>query len=56
VPFYDVETLGNEKKVIIPWCIQGAATEKEGTVKFAICFYSVNLDHEVTYCLNTLVA
>ena len=56
VPFYDVETLGYEKKVIIPWCIQGAATEKAGTVKFAITFYSIDLNKKLNYCLNTLMA
>ena len=56
VPFYDVETLSGQGKVIIPWCIQGAATEQAGTVKFAISFYSVDVDHKINYCLNTLVA
>lgn len=56
VPFYDVETLGHKGKVIIPWCIQGAATEAAGIVKFAISFYSVDLNHKINYCLNTLIA
>lgn len=56
VPFYDVETLSGQGKVIIPWCIQGAATEQAGIVKFAISFYSVDVDHKINYCLNTLVA
>ena len=56
VPYYDVQTLSEERKVIIPWCIQGAATEEAGTVKFAISFYSVDIDHKINYCLNTLVA
>lgn len=56
VPYYDIETLSGQGKVIIPWCIQGAATEKAGTVKFAISFYSVDINHRINYCLNTLVA
>lgn len=56
VPYYDTETLGALGKVIIPWCIQGAATEEAGIVKFAITFFSVNLEHQINYCLNTLVA
>lgn len=56
VPYYDIETLQSFGKVIIPWCIQGAATEESGTVKFAISFYSVDVNHKINYCLNTLVA
>lgn len=57
VPFYDTTTFGDLHKVIIPWCIQGAATAKAGIVKFAISFYSVDmLTHTINYCLNTLVA
>lgn len=56
VPFYDVETFGFEKKVLIPWCIQGAATAAAGIVKFAIRFYTVDINHNITYDLNTLVA
>ena len=56
VPFYDIETLGAFSKVIIPWCIQGYATEKAGIVKFAVSFYSVDINHKIDYCLNTLVA
>ena len=43
VPFYDTQILSDENKVVIPWCIQGAATEEAGTVNFAVCFYSVKL-------------
>ena len=56
VPYYDTETLEPLGKVIIPWCIQGAATEKAGTVKFAISFYAIDADKKISYCLNTLVA
>lgn len=56
VPYYDVETLSGQGQVIIPWCIQGAATEAAGIVKFAITFFAVDPDHKINYCLNTLVA
>lgn len=57
VPFYDTVTFADANKVIIPWCIQGAATEAAGMVKFAISFYSVDVvTHTINYCLNTLVA
>lgn len=56
VPFYDKTTLISEGKVLIPWCIQGPATEKAGTVKFAIRFYSINEYHKLSYSLRTLVA
>lgn len=56
VPYYDVETFAYENKVIIPWCIQGKATEKAGTVKFAVKWYSINENKKVTYTFNTLVA
>lgn len=56
VPYFDVETFADEGKVIIPWCIQGKATEYAGTVKFAIKWYSINQNLKVTYTFNTLVA
>ena len=56
VPYYDTETLAYENKVLIPWCIQGAATAKAGIVKFAICWYSTNENKKISYSFNTLVA
>ena len=56
VPFLDIKTFGYEGKMIFPWCIQGPATEAAGVVKFAVSFYSIDLDHKLNYCLNTLVA
>lgn len=56
VPFYDVKTFSNEGKMLIPWCIQGHATEAAGVVKFAITFYVIDGRHKLNYCLNTLVA
>lgn len=56
VPFYDIYNFVNEDKVLIPWCIQGQATAAAGTVKFAVCFFKINENHQLTYALNTLVA
>ena len=56
VPYFDTQTFANEGKMIFPWCIQGPATEAAGVVRFAITFYSINLQHKLNYCLNTLVA
>ena len=56
VPFYDIETFGAAGKVLIPWCIQGAATSAPGIVKFAIRFYSVDNNKKLTYNLNNIVA
>ena len=56
VPYYDTETFAGENKVIIPWCIQGKATEKSGIVKFAVKWDSVNENKKLSYTLNTLRA
>ena len=56
VPYLDVTTFGNQDKVIIPWCIQGPATEAAGVVRFVVTFYSIDINHKLDYCLNTLVA
>lgn len=56
VPYYDLETFADEGKVVIPWCIQGAATEKAGNIQFAIRWYSTNAEKHISYSFNTLVA
>ena len=56
VPYYDIDTFKYNAKVLIPWCIQGPATEKAGVVKFALRFYSVNAEHKLSYSLRTLVS
>lgn len=56
VPFYDLENALSENKIIIPWCIQGQATKKAGTIRFSISFFKVNAEHKLSYALNTLVA
>lgn len=58
VPFYDITTCGSEPghKVLIPWCIQGPATQYAGTVEFSILFFRLDANANITYMLNTLPA
>lgn len=39
VPFYDIHTLKNEQKILIPWFVDEFVTRKKGRVYFAIQFY-----------------
>ena len=62
VPFYDVYTKVSEGKIIFPWNLDYAVTEKSGTVPFCVRFFKVgtqiNKKKEaelvLTYNLNTL--
>lgn len=56
VPYYDTQTFADLNQVIIPWCIQGKATEKAGIIKFAVKWYSVNENKKLSYSFNTLKA
>ena len=57
VPFYDLVTLQEEGKMLIPWCISGEATKKEGTVQFSVRFYSLDLDNrKFAYNISTIPA
>ena len=56
VPYQDVRTFADYSQVIIPWCIQGPATAEAGTIKFAIRWYQVNDNKQLSYSLRTLVA
>lgn len=57
VPFFDIMSNADKNKIIFPWVIGGAATQAEGTIKFAIRFYRIDSDEEnkpiLTYNLNT---
>ena len=55
IPYYDVLTFFDEGKMIIPWTIDGAATEAAGIVQFAIRFFKIEKDRFV-YNLLTLPA
>jgi len=55
VPFYDIRTLAEEDKMIIPWCIDGYATAASGKVEYAFKFYKIDRDGKVMlYTLNTI--
>lgn len=57
VPFYDIYSFANENKVIVPWCIQGAATVESGEIEFSLRFYRLDTGTKtITYSLNTLPA
>ena len=58
VPFYDITTYGNEPghKVLIPWCIQGAATAYAGSVEFSVIFFRLDANSNLIYMLNTIPA
>ena len=58
VPFYDITTYGDEPghKVLIPWCIQGAATAYAGPVEFSVIFFRLDANSNLIYMLNTIPA
>lgn len=59
VPFYDVVTEKTKENMIFPWCVDGAATEYKGEVKFSIRFYQVEEcagEYYLIYNLNTGIA
>lgn len=59
VPFYDVYTERDKDKMLIPWCIDGAATFNSGKIQYAIRFYLIDSNekgHFLKYNLNTLPA
>ena len=59
VPFYDVMTEAHNNKILIPWCIDGAATFSSGKIQYALRFYIVESrenGYHLTYNLNTLPA
>lgn len=59
VPFYDVLTEKHNQKMILPWCIDGAATHFEGPVQYSIRFYMIEdnaSEYRLIYNLNTQVA
>ena len=59
VPFYDIYTFRYLNKMIIPWNIDGAATQKAGLLIYSIRFYKLAGEGEyaeLVYNLNTLPA
>ena len=56
VPFYNTTILEDKGQIIFPWVVNGAATQKEGDLRFAIRFYRVDdSDGKISlvYNLNT---
>jgi hypothetical protein len=41
VPFYDITTERKDKKMLFPWCVDGAATQFKGIVSYSIRFYLI---------------
>jgi hypothetical protein len=59
VPYYDIYTYRAYNKMIIPWEIDGCATQKEGILRYSICFYKISGEGpsaKLVYKLNTLPA
>ena len=57
VPFYDVQTYGDDHKMLIPWNIGAGATVAAGDVQYSIKFYRLNeLGTAFVYNLTTLPA
>lgn len=62
VPFYDIYTFVDEKKMIIPWCLDAGVAEAPGQVEFAVQFFKIgevrnletnDVEQIVNYSLNT---
>lgn len=59
VPFYDIMTERDKDKMLIPWCIDGAATFNSGKIQYSLRFYLIEqVDglYRLKYNLNTLPA
>lgn len=59
VPFYDIMTERHNKKMLFPWCIDGAATHYQGIVKYCVRFYRIEenaSEYSLVYNLNTKIA
>lgn len=54
IPYYDIESISG--KMIFAWDIQSPATKYGGAVSFSFKFFQVNLEGELLYELNTMVA
>lgn len=58
VPFYDVLTEKQNQKMILPWCIDGAATQLSGEIRYSIRFYiveEVDNEYSLLYNLSTQI-
>lgn len=58
VPFFDLVTMQDDKRMIFPWAVQGPATAYPGTVTFSIKFYKISkqlAENEEGNIVETLV-
>lgn len=56
VPFFDIATQRENGKMLIPWCIDGAATSEVGLVEYSLMFYriaEIENERKIVYRLNT---
>lgn len=57
VPYIDISTFADEKKIAFPWVIEGPATAYSGDVVYSIKFYILSDDGlEFIYVLNTMAS
>lgn len=57
VPFYDTSKFASENKMIFPWVVGDAATQRSGDIEYAIRFFKIDGEGEnlqLIYNLNTL--
>jgi hypothetical protein len=54
ITLYDTESLKQEGKMIMAWCLGNEATEAAGKLEFALHFYTLNTDtRSLVYSLRT---
>lgn len=53
VPFYDITTLKDQNKILLPWMVGESVTAAAGNVKFSFRFFQLNAENEYIYNLNT---
>lgn len=56
VPFFDIMTYKQEKKILIPWQISDMVTQNSGNVTFSLRFFKLDDFDKSIYELNTLPA
>lgn len=57
VPYYDIYKYRNSNRMVIPWVVDGAATQKDGKVTFSLRFFRIEGEGpnaKLVYNLNTL--
>jgi hypothetical protein len=54
VPFYDLETLQEEGKMIIPWFIKDPVTRASGPIRYSFQFYQIEKEPFASYELVSI--